>query len=63
MKKPEKTDVDRFYYVVKQGVDRGMRIGQVIDNIFSLAAQDGYDPFYISNGKLMFYAHKFAKQY
>lgn len=48
-----KSDADLVCRILKQCVNKGLRIGQVFDNVACLIAEDGTDPFFVSDKKFV----------
>jgi hypothetical protein len=37
---------------IKEMMDNGLRLGQIMSNVFNEVSRDGTDPFYVSDEKL-----------
>ena len=52
---------DILKIVEDQTYNKGMRFGQVIDNVFSEIARSGADPFFVSDEKFLECLKKYAE--
>lgn len=41
--------------------DNGLRVGQIMSNVFDDIAKDGTDPFYVDDNKLLEHLEKYTK--
>jgi hypothetical protein len=47
--------------IIRDMSDRGLRIGQIMSNVFDVIAKDGQDPFFVTDVKLLEYLNKYFK--
>lgn len=45
--------VDEICALIQKYTENGLRVGQVMDNVFGEVAKSGHDPFYISDERLL----------
>lgn len=55
------TPQDKITKILHTLCDNGLRIGQVMSNVFDEIAKDGTDPFYVSDVKFLEYLEKYAQ--
>lgn len=60
--KPDKSDVQgKIIKIIRTLNDNGLRIGQIISNVFDEIAKDGTDPFYVDDTKFLEFLEKYSK--
>jgi len=45
--------------LIRKMSDNGLRIGQIMSNVFDVAAKDSSDPFFITDDQLVSYLEKY----
>lgn len=51
--KHKKDEVELVSAMLRQCVEKDLRIGQSLDNVFNLIAEDGTDPFFVTDAKFV----------
>ena len=51
-----------LYYDIVKAAGKGLRIGQLLDNIFFELREEGIDPFYMEDSELVRYVHRYVER-
>ena len=54
------SNFDRIVEILKDQVNNDMRVAQVMSNVFYKIAEDGVDPFFVEDAKLVEYLEKYV---
>lgn len=55
------TPQDKILKIVRGLCDNGLRVGQIMSNLFDEIAKDGTDPFYVEDAKFLKCLEKYAQ--
>ena len=55
-------DTEHAVKLIREMSENGLRICQIMSNLFDVMAKDGCDPFYVEDSKLVEYLSKYSEE-
>lgn len=52
----------KIFELIKKSMSNDLRFGQVVSNVFDMAAKDGYNPFFVEDDKFLEYLEKYSSE-